>query len=74
MAQAGPDTLPLYAGDDANDRDALETATALGGLALGIGPQAPATAQHRLPGPAALVKFLVGFLGALSAGDQAACA
>ena len=45
--------VPLYAGDAPNDADALSAAVALGGVAIGIGPQAP-EAPHRLPGPALL--------------------
>jgi trehalose 6-phosphate phosphatase len=66
VAQAGPGALPLYAGDDANDGDALEAAAALGGIALGIGPRAPSSAQHRLPDPATLAGFLSRFLEALA--------
>jgi trehalose 6-phosphate phosphatase len=45
----GAAALPLYAGDDANDADALVAAADLGGIAIGIGPHAPSTAQYRLP-------------------------
>lgn len=38
----------LYAGDAANDAAALATTAALGGIALGIGPEPPAAATHRL--------------------------
>jgi trehalose-phosphatase len=41
--------LPLYAGDEANDADALATAAELGGVAIGVGRLAPATAQFVLP-------------------------
>jgi trehalose 6-phosphate phosphatase len=74
VAHAGPGALPFYAGDDANDRDALEAATALGGLALGIGPRAPSVAHHRLPDPAALMRFLDGFLQALESGGHCSAA
>jgi len=40
-----------------NDADALSAAVALGGVAIGIGPQAP-DAPHRLPGPALLGRSL----------------
>ncbi len=46
--------LPLYAGDDVNDADALTTAAQLGGVAIGIGQLAPRTAQYLLPDPRAL--------------------
>ncbi|MCR4414714.1 MAG: trehalose-phosphatase [Thermoguttaceae bacterium] len=56
------DPLVLYAGDGANDREALRTATALQGIALGVGPDAEALL--RVPDPRALVRFL-GRLDAL---------
>jgi trehalose-phosphatase len=65
VASAGTDALPLYAGDEANDRDALEIARALGGVAIGVGPRAPSTAGQHLPDPAALVSLLHSFLDAL---------
>ena len=45
----GTAVLPLYAGDDANDADALLAATDLGGIAIGIGARAPSFARYRLP-------------------------
>jgi trehalose 6-phosphate phosphatase len=62
---AGCGAVPLYAGDEANDRDAFEAALALGGFAIGIGPRAPAIACFRLPDPGALVNLLFGLLEAL---------
>ena len=47
----GTAVLPLYAGDDANDADALLAAADLGGIAIGIGPRAPSLADYRLPDP-----------------------
>jgi trehalose 6-phosphate phosphatase len=64
-AHAGSGAIPLYAGDEANDWEALEAATALGGVAIGIGPRAPSAASHRLPDPAALVNFLSRFIETL---------
>jgi len=61
----GDDVCLLYAGDEANDADALQTVAALGGIALGIGPQAPDAAQYRLPDPAALIALLAELLAAL---------
>lgn len=46
--------LPLYAGDDANDADAMIAVAALGGVAIGIGPSAPPAALYNLPDPASL--------------------
>jgi trehalose 6-phosphate phosphatase len=54
----GPAVLPLYAGDDANDADALLAAADLGGVAIGVGPNAPATAQYHLADPLSLGCFL----------------
>jgi trehalose-phosphatase len=58
--------VPLYAGDEANDTDALEAAADLGGVAIGIGPRAPSTARHRLPDPASLWEFLADVFRALA--------
>jgi trehalose-6-phosphatase len=49
----------FYAGNDANDWDALEAVAELGGIAVGIGARAPATAQFRLPNEAALKDLLL---------------
>jgi trehalose-phosphatase len=66
---AGPDVLPLYAGDEANDAEALEAAAMLGGIAVGVGPAAPSLPPplvlHCLPDPGALHVFLADLLGAL---------
>jgi trehalose 6-phosphate synthase/phosphatase len=51
---AGAAALPLYAGDEMNDADAMLAAAELGGLTLGIGAQAPSIAQYRLPDSASL--------------------
>lgn len=48
----------FYAGDSANDVEAVEEVAAMGGITLGIGPDAPFAAQYRLPDPAALRVFL----------------
>ena len=45
VGATGNPVLPFYAGDDANDADALAAAAALGGVAVGIGPCAPPAAQ-----------------------------
>lgn len=63
---SGDDVCVLYAGDEANDADALETVAAMGGIALGIGPQAPDAARHRLPDPAALIAMLGQLLAGLT--------
>lgn len=43
------DVLPVYAGDAANDAEALESVAAAGGVAVGVGPDAPAAARVRVP-------------------------
>jgi trehalose 6-phosphate phosphatase len=63
----GPGTFPFYAGDASNDMDAMEVVTALGGIAVGIGPQAPLCPQYRLPGADALFNLLVQFFETLHA-------
>jgi trehalose 6-phosphate phosphatase len=53
------DCLPFYAGNDANDAEALQIAADLGGVAVGIGPFAPYPAQHRLPDTESLAESLL---------------
>jgi trehalose 6-phosphate phosphatase len=66
MVQAfGRPALAVYAGDGANDAAAYEAVQALGGISIGVGADAPSTAQWRLGEPAALVSLLEGLLGAL---------
>ncbi len=54
---AGSDVL-FYAGDGANDVEAIEEVAAMGGITVGIGPDAPSAAEYRLPNHAALCEFL----------------
>jgi len=65
----------LYAGDAANDAEALQTVVAMGGAAVGVGPHAPQVAPYRLPGPPALVEFLSGLdlSDARGGAQQGAC-
>ena len=60
----GPGTMPFYAGDAANDSDAIEATQELGGVTVRIGPQ-PIAAQYQLPDPAALGAWLAELLDAL---------
>ena len=48
----------LYAGDGANDAEAIEVVAAMGGITLGIGPHPPTGSQYHLPNPATLLQFL----------------
>ena len=67
VAQGGPEpALVLYAGDAANDAPALAMAHAMGGIALGIGPEPPAEAVERLPDPAALTALLAALAETLA--------
>lgn len=59
LQQLGGDRgVVVYAGDGANDVEALEVVAAGGGFALGVGSEAPPTAQYRLPDHVALWRFL----------------
>jgi trehalose-phosphatase len=62
----GEPATVLYAGDAANDAPALAAATALGGIALGIGAEPPAEAADRLPDPAALTELLAALTDELT--------
>lgn len=61
------DYLLLYAGDSANDAEGLETAMALGGIGIGIGPDAPRVAKNRLQGPGDLHEMLADLVHGLRA-------
>lgn len=71
LQYAGADAIPLYAGDEANDEDALAAAAALGGVAVGIGPRCPKSAQHQLDDPTILIHLLRRLAGALGAARNA---
>jgi len=57
----GPNAIPFYAGDFANDAVAMEAVRNLGGIAVGIGNQAPA-GSCCLSDTSALIAFLQSFL------------
>ena len=59
--------LPVYAGDDANDADALALVAARGGIPIGVGTEAPPAAACRLPDPDAIVELLAALLDSLTA-------
>jgi trehalose-phosphatase len=52
------DLLTLYAGDGPNDVAAFEALTSMGGICVGIGPDASQIAQYRLAGQTELLAFL----------------
>jgi trehalose-phosphatase len=68
LESVGPPVLPFYAGDGANDEEAVLTTVALGGVALGVGACAPPSAPYRLPDPAALAHFLTKLVESLPEG------
>ena len=70
---AGAAVLPLYAGDDANDAEALLAAADLGGIAIGIGPRAPSLARYRLPNAQSLECVLEVLLDMLVDSGPANC-
>ena len=48
----------FYAGDGANDAEAIEEVAAMGGITVGVGADAPSIVACRLPNHAALLSFL----------------
>jgi CheY-like chemotaxis protein len=62
----GTDPFPVYAGDAADDVEALAAVEAWGGLGVGVGPSAPARAA-RMESPAELLGTLGRFGRALCA-------
>ncbi|HEY8503806.1 MAG TPA: HAD-IIB family hydrolase [Gemmataceae bacterium] len=67
VEDASRDGLPFYAGDQANDAEALALAAELGGLAVGVGPNAPEAAGCRLDSPRNLVQVFQRFVNAVAA-------
>jgi trehalose-phosphatase len=59
---AARDPLVLYAGDEANDADALAAVANLGGIAVGVGPKAPKAAAYRVDDPEQLADLLADVL------------
>jgi trehalose-phosphatase len=55
----------LYAGDSRGDAEALAAVDALGGIAIGVGPEAPEAARFRVPDPAALLEAIKPLLDRL---------
>lgn len=65
----GNTVFPCYAGDDANDADAMVATAVLGGIAIGIGSSAPPAALYTLPDPEALGGCLDALQGMLATGS-----
>ncbi len=58
VEDVGQPSFVFYAGDAADDEDAFAEVTALGGVSLGVGAQAPSSATAHLADPEALVDWL----------------
>jgi trehalose-phosphatase len=61
LESIGSPVLPFYAGDAANDEEAIATALELGGVALAIGNNVATCLENRLNDPSALTDFLLCF-------------
>jgi trehalose-phosphatase len=48
LGRYAADVFPVYAGDAANDAEAMAVVGVSGGVAIGVGPDAPAAATHRV--------------------------
>lgn len=62
----------LYAGDDAGDCPAFAEVARSGGICVGVGPDAPQTAEFRFESPAELTAFLGQLAHELAVHDRAA--
>lgn len=60
--QQPADWFPVYFGNACNDEEGMEAVLGLGGLSIGIGPEAPTNSQHLLPDPTTLMRRLEGLL------------
>ncbi len=58
LEQLAPSTVPLYAGDQANDLEAFALVESLGGISIGVGCWVAGQTQYHLPDPEALIEFL----------------
>jgi trehalose-phosphatase len=65
VEQVGEPAFVLYAGDAPNDREALDAATAHGGIALGVGPLAPPSVTANVEDPETLVNWFQALLHAI---------
>lgn len=66
LDRLGPDALPVFAGDAANDAEAMAVTALAGGVAVGVGPDAPPTATHRVASAAELEVLLDRLVAALA--------
>ena len=54
LRETQPEPLPVYFGDAANDEEGMAATVAAGGFAVGVGPEAPELAVHRVTDSVAL--------------------
>jgi trehalose-phosphatase len=66
LAWLGEGALPVYAGDDASDAEAMAVTTCLDGVAVGVGREAPSLATHRLGSPDELADSMDRLLSTLT--------
>jgi trehalose-phosphatase len=69
LAALPPDVFPVYAGDGANDTEAVDRVNARGGLTVGIGPEAPDAASARLPTTEGLAEGLARLAAGLTGAE-----
>ena len=66
LASLDPRALPVFAGDGANDEEAVARVNALGGLTIGVGPEVPAGVQVRVATPEEFAADLGRLLAAIA--------
>lgn len=71
LKSLAPHPFVLYAGDGANDVEAISVVNTLGGLSLGIGVEAPVEARFRLENPKKFTDGLSILLGELQSARDA---
>lgn len=72
LEDAARDALPFYAGDEANDADAISFASELGGLGVGVGNHAPSTAHMVFDSPRSLMQVFHRFLAVVQSNRMVA--
>jgi trehalose-phosphatase len=71
LARLPADAFAVYAGDGANDAEAVAAANARDGLSVGIGPEAPPAAGVRIDTQAEFVKDLADLAAEIAPGRSA---